>query len=99
MPIYKRATEKELTLCPGNWKYGTFFTTLLIECGLYLPWAYQQFQNNGGKIIERKVNSFQELTSENFDVVVNCTGLGARYLCNDTQIVPLRGQVQKVNFH
>ena len=27
------------------------------------------------------------------DVAVNCTGLGARWLCNDAEVLPIRGQV------
>ena len=31
-----------------------------------------------------------------FDVIVNCTGLGAKFLCDDFKLVPIRGQVLKV---
>lgn len=31
-----------------------------------------------------------------FDVIFNCTGLGAKLLCNDKHLVPIRGQVIKV---
>ena len=31
-----------------------------------------------------------------FDVVVNCTGFGAKSLCKDPKMVPIRGQVFKV---
>ena len=27
------------------------------------------------------------------DVAVNCSGLGARQLCGDTRVLPLRGQI------
>lgn len=39
VPVYRAATEQELTLCPGEWKYGSFFTTVLAECRLFQPWA------------------------------------------------------------
>ena len=32
-----------------------------------------------------------------FDVVVNCTGLGARELCNDDKIAPVRGHIIRVS--
>ncbi|KAG8226345.1 hypothetical protein J437_LFUL014588 [Ladona fulva] len=38
-PVFRYATEEELKLCPGNWKYGTYCSTLGIEGRLYLPWA------------------------------------------------------------
>lgn len=45
-----------------------------------------------------KINSLKELTGE-FDIVINCTGLGARKLCNDKRLVSIRGQVLKVCYH
>ena len=38
LPIYRPATADELKICPGDWKYGAFFTTLVIESGYHLPW-------------------------------------------------------------
>lgn len=46
-------------------------------------------------MIERKINSFAEIDHK-YDVIINCTGLGAKYLCNDHKLVPMRGQVLKV---
>lgn len=39
-----------------------------------------------------------KLTSlpDNYDIVFNCSGLGSRDLCNDDELVPIRGQVIKV---
>lgn len=96
VPLYRSATEEELKICPGDWKYGSFLSTLLIECGIYLPWATDKFLNAGGKIFERKVDGLPHLAGK-YDVVVNCTGLGAKYLCNDHKLVPIRGQVLKVH--
>ena len=31
-----------------------------------------------------------------YDVIINCTGFGARKLCNDLEMAPLRGQVIRV---
>ena len=31
-----------------------------------------------------------------YDVIVNCTGMGSRDLCNDLDVVPIKGQVIKV---
>ncbi|XP_029045131.1 D-aspartate oxidase [Osmia bicornis bicornis] len=95
VPIYRRATEEEFNLVGGGWKYGSFFTTLLTECKLHLPWARKQLQDNGTKLIVRKLNSLKELTF-NWNLIFNCTGLGARSLCNDRHLVSMRGQVLKV---
>jgi D-aspartate oxidase len=96
LPVYRRATEEELKVCPGNWKYGSFFTTLVTESALHLPWATEQFLKNGGEIFNRKIQNFGELYGS-ADIVVNCTGLAAKELCNDRKLVPIRGQVLKVD--
>ncbi|EAT35138.1 AAEL012674-PA [Aedes aegypti] len=95
LPVYRAATEQELTLCPGDWKYGSFYTTVLTECRLFQPWATKKFLRNGGSIITKKVDSFQEVAGQ-YDAVVNCTGMGAKKLCTDYKLVPIRGQVIKV---
>ena len=96
MPVYRRATEEELKICPGDRKYGSFFTTTVTECGLYLPWATKKFIAGGGHVINRKVKSFTDLYGS-FDIIVNCCGLEAKELCNDRKVVPIRGQVLKVD--
>ncbi|CRK92949.1 CLUMA_CG006587, isoform A [Clunio marinus] len=96
LPAYRNATEEELKICPGNWKYGSFFTTLVTECGLYLPWATKNFLDRGGQIFNRKINDFADLHGT-YDIIVNCTGLEAKNLCNDRKVVPIRGQVLKVH--
>uniref|UniRef100_A0A2M4BTA6 Putative d-aspartate oxidase n=1 Tax=Anopheles marajoara TaxID=58244 RepID=A0A2M4BTA6_9DIPT len=97
VPVYRAATEPELRLCPGEWKYGSFFTTILAECRLYQPWATERFLENGGQIVKvDSLNSFRELHGSKYDVVVNCTGLGAKRLCSDHKLVPIRGQITKV---
>lgn len=56
-----------------------------------------QFTKSGGKLIDYKLESFGDLSSE-YDLIINCTGLGAKYLCNDHKVAPIRGQVFKVIF-
>ncbi|XP_053685415.1 D-aspartate oxidase [Sabethes cyaneus] len=95
LPLYRPVTEQELTLCPGEWKYGSFFTTVLTECRLFQPWATKRFLRQGGRIVTENLEGFHRLTGK-FSAVVNCSGLGAKKLCNDYKLVPIRGQVIKV---
>lgn len=50
----------------------------------------------GGKIVKRTIpiNSFNDV--DDYDLVINCTGFGAKKLCLDHDLVPIRGQVFKV---
>lgn len=66
------------------------------ECRLYQPWAAKKFLQSGGVIKQQTVQHLSEI-SDKFDVVVNCAGLGAKYLCEDRRLVPIRGQVIKVH--
>ncbi|PSN40985.1 D-aspartate oxidase [Blattella germanica] len=86
VPLYRRVTKDELKLCPGNWKYGSYFTTLVTECTKYLPWSLERFEQAGGKIIQKRIESFKDLEND-YDIVMNCTGIGARKLCSDNKLV------------
>jgi D-amino-acid oxidase len=55
-----------------------------------MPWLKSKFELLGGSIETRKISDFDELESE---LIVNCSGLGAREICHDEEVVPVRGQV------
>lgn len=46
--------------------------------------------------VQRKLTSLAELAGEGWDVVVNCSGLGARQLLPDRNSYPIRGQIMRV---
>lgn len=52
-------------------------------------------EENGVRIKKEKVNRFEDFAS-NYDLVFNCTGLGSKDLCQDSHLIPVRGQVEKV---
>ncbi|GAB6018623.1 hypothetical protein CHUAL_000305 [Chamberlinius hualienensis] len=93
-PEVRSLSSNELIQFPGDWKGGIFFTTFLVDCNYYLPYLMNKFKSLGGQVIKSKIGSLSELTD--YDVIVNCTGLGAVELVNDTRMVPLRGQVFRV---
>ena len=39
---YRTITERELNICPGGWKNGVFFTTLLTDDTYHLSWLTQR---------------------------------------------------------
>ncbi|RXG61608.1 D-amino-acid oxidase [Armadillidium vulgare] len=75
--------------------FAATYTTLLVECRKYLPHLMKSFVSRGGSIVKRSLKSFEEL-AEDFDLVFNCSGLGAEKLCEDHSLIPVRGQVYKV---
>ena len=47
----------------------------------------------GGRIVVRELRDRQEIQGLPEPVVVNCTGLGAKALFDDTELLPVRGQL------
>lgn len=54
-----------------------------------------RFKKSGGRVEVWHVKSLAQLAPE-YNVVFNCTGLGAADLCSDMHVIPIRGQVIKV---
>jgi len=77
-------------LKPGIKKAYTV-TVPLIETQIFLPYLQHIFEQRSVLFERKLVNSFDELAG--FDIIINCSGLGARDLCHDTSVIPVRGQV------
>ena len=90
---FRHARPDEL---PAGYGDGFVFDAPVIDTSIYMSYLRSQFEAAGGVIVEnRTVNDLAEA----FDVcnlVVNCTGLGARELVHDPTIKPSRGQVVRV---
>lgn len=51
------------------------------------------------RIVKTKIKDLKKLKDQGFDIVINCTGIGSRELCSDKSLIPVRGQVIRVNNH
>ena len=87
----------EVLLQPGEHpfptKYARWGPTIRIEPSIYLDALVRDFQLWGGRVIVRKFETPRDLAALREPVVVNCTGLGARDLFGDRDLVPLKGQL------
>ena len=70
--------------------FGWEFRAPVIEMHRYMPWLRSKVESMGGSFRQSFVSDLSEVPGE---VVVNCVGLGARELCGDDDIRPVRGQV------
>ena len=80
---------------PPGYRHGLRFAVPLAEMPRYLPWLVARARSLGGEFTQRLVQSLPEV-GDGADVVVNCSGLGARELVGDTSVYPVRGQVVRV---
>lgn len=67
--------------------------SMLIEPAIYLSALMRDYRLAGGKIVMREFRSLRELTGLGEALIFNCTGLGARTLFGDTELVPVKGQL------
>ncbi|MFJ6383595.1 FAD-dependent oxidoreductase [Kitasatospora sp. NPDC092039] len=71
---------------------GWSFTAPAVEMPLYLPWLLDRFLGHGGQIVHRRLDTLDQARAW-APVVVNATGIGARRLCDDPAVHPVRGQL------
>ena len=67
--------------------------TMLIEPPIYLNALLRDFLLEGGKLIIRDFSDAASLNELREPAIVNCTGLGARQLFSDKELIPVRGQL------
>lgn len=56
----------------------------------------EQFRRKGGNVVVKRLECFEELASD-FDVIINCSGIGAKELANDLSVHPIRGHIFRVS--
>ncbi|XP_065487484.1 D-aspartate oxidase isoform X2 [Caloenas nicobarica] len=90
---FRPMSEAELQKFPQH-QFGQAFTTLKCDCPPYLLWLEKRLKATGVQMYTRKVADLWELHSE-YNIIVNCTGIGAHQLVGDEKLFPVRGQVLK----
>ncbi len=89
--------EEREVLGPGEHplpaKFAARRAELRIEPSIYLDMVVRDVVLFGGRVVIRKFSTPRELLSLDEPVVVNCTGLGARDLFGDQELVSMKGQL------
>jgi glycine/D-amino acid oxidase-like deaminating enzyme len=87
----------QVLLGPGEHPFPTRFAIerpdMRIEPSTYLEALLHDFRIFGGQFVVRRFESPKEVASLPESVVVNCTGLGAKALFADPDLIPLKGQL------
>lgn len=76
---------------PDGFISGWAYSAPLVTMGVYLDYLQARFARAGGGIEVAPVRSLRDITDA--PLIVNCTGIGARDLVPDPEVVPYRGQV------
>ena len=77
-----------------SFPYVRQFNTMMIEPHVYLNALLRDYYVAGGKIVVKELRSREEVSQLAEPVVFNCTGLGARMLFGDLNLIPVRGQLE-----
>jgi glycine/D-amino acid oxidase-like deaminating enzyme len=97
LPDHLRVNRDRDVLQPGEHpfptKYAVRTPNLSIEPSIYLETLVRDFVRYGGKIVIRTFDTPRDLMSLTEPVIINCTGLGAKKLFNDEELVPVKGQL------
>lgn len=80
---------------PEKYVKGYSFGSYVADQKYYLQYISRKLTSYGVKFIQRRIENLSELHGQ-YGCIVNCTGLGAFYANNDTEMYPIRGQVLRV---
>ncbi len=93
VPRYTRLSAHER---PPGFAEAFAFASPVIDMRAYLPYLLARLESAGGRVIQRRLLSFDEALART-PVVFDCAGLGARTLASDPELFPIRGQLVHVD--
>ena len=76
-----------------GYEHAREWDTMLIEPAVYLTAMLDEFYLAGGKLFVKKMQDIHDITTLSEKVVINCSGLGAKALFNDSELTPVKGQL------
>jgi glycine/D-amino acid oxidase-like deaminating enzyme len=90
-------TPSSENLPPGSTSFPTRYvrrtSAMMFNIPDYAHTLMNDFLAAGGKIQRMEFHGLADFSSLKEKVVINCPGYGARALCKDESIVPVRGQI------
>lgn len=79
-------------------QYGWHCKLPVVQPTKYLKFLQKTFQSLGGVYKLKEVKNISTAIKESSaNIVINCTGLGAKELCNDQKMFPIRGQLVQLD--
>lgn len=84
-----REEMKLLAMHPVRWGYR--IEAPVADMFVYLPWLESRVRSLDVNFVSANLESLDGIGRE-FDLLVNCAGAGAKELCKDDDLLPVRGQ-------
>jgi glycine/D-amino acid oxidase-like deaminating enzyme len=78
---------------PFPFRYVRRFYTMLMETPVYMEALVRDVRLAGGVIVVREIRDRGEIEKLPEQVIINCTGLGAKALFGDDDMTPAKGQL------
>ena len=91
-PVEGAVTAQPCDPLPDGFESGWRYTVPVLNMPSYLDYLLRRFGEAGGVLEHGTVDTLEGLTKTT-DVVVNCTGIDAARLVDDTELQPMRGQL------
>jgi glycine/D-amino acid oxidase-like deaminating enzyme len=80
-----------------QYKHGYFCTTFIIDTRRCMRYLMDSLKARGVKFINKKLNNLENfIQNEDYQIVFNCFALGNQAFTNDPKIVPIRGQMIRI---
>jgi D-amino-acid oxidase len=92
LPGFRECRPAEL---PPGFASGWRYTAPIVDMPIYLRRLEQRLRAAGGEVLTSRLQSLDEGFAD-ADIVVNCSGVGARDLVPDPDVEPVRGQLVAV---
>jgi D-amino-acid oxidase len=91
--VISSEVERSLNISPSVFSGGFALTVPLMDTTIYLDYLASRFLAAGGSITANVFFEKLEDVDDEFVLVINCAGMGARELVHDVSLEPHRGQV------
>jgi len=91
MPEFRELSESEHPF--SRYRFVRQYDTMLVEPPTYLNAVLTDFHIGGGVVQVMHFDHVSQLQQLPESVIFNCTGLGARALFDDQELIPVKGQL------
>jgi glycine/D-amino acid oxidase-like deaminating enzyme len=91
--LFTSVAELEPHQHPFPQPYVRQIVTMLVEPAIFLRRVRDDFLRAGGRFVIRDFTSCEHLLTVDEPLIFNCTGLGARALFDDAELIPAKGQL------